>query len=112
MGKGCLSSKGTTKDTRRANHRRTSSVWDEVTPPDEEQNVSVGPQQQPPPQAEQMPLTQGNIPRIVKLLVRRLPVTSNSTQALAAGMQHMPSSLTSNQVPPIAIPKLFKLGHS
>ena len=53
-----------------------------------------------------MPLTQGDIPKIVELIVRQLPVTSNntasnSTQALAAGTQHIPSSLTSNQAPPI-----------
>ena len=55
-----------------------------------------------------MPLTQGDIPKIVELIVRQLPVTSNtasnSTQALVAGMQHMPSLLTSNQAPLIAIP--------
>ena len=56
-----------------------------------------------------MPLTQGDIPKIVELIVRQLPVTSNnttsnSTQVLAAGMQHMPFSLTSNQALLIAIP--------
>ena len=56
-----------------------------------------------------MPLTQDDIPKIVELIMRQLPVTSNnttsnSTQVLAAGMQHMPSSLTSNQAPLIAIP--------
>ena len=56
-----------------------------------------------------MPLTQGDIPKIVELIVRQLPVTSNntasnSTQALAAGTQHLPSSLTNNQAPLIAIP--------
>ena len=96
MGKGRSSSRGTTKDTRRANHQGTGSVRDEVTPRlDDEQNASVGPQQQLPPQAEQMSLTQGDIPKIVELIVRQLPVTSNaalnSTQALAAGTQHMPS---------------------
>ena len=56
-----------------------------------------------------MPLTQGDIQKIVELIMRQLPVTSNntasnSTQVLAAGMQLMPSSLTSNQAPLIAIP--------
>ena len=109
MGKGHSSSRGTTKDIHRANRRGTGSVRDKVTPRlNEEQNASVGPQQQPPPQAEQMPLTQGDIPKIVELIVRQLPVTSNttsnSTQVLAAGTQHMPSLLISNQAPLIAIP--------
>ena len=60
------------KDTCRTkySHRRTSSVRDKVTPPDEEQKISVEPQLQPPHQAEQMPLTQGDIPKIVQLIVR------------------------------------------
>ena len=110
MGKGRSPSRSTTKDTRQATHRETGSVTvrDEVTPRlDEEQNASVGLQQQPPPQAEQMLLTQGDIPKIVELIVRQLPVTSNtasnSTQALVAGMQHMLSLSTSNQAPLIAI---------
>ena len=111
MGKGRSSSRGTTKDTRQTNRQGIGSMrQDKVKPQlDEEQNASVGSQQQPPPQAEQIPLTQGDIPKIVELIMRQLPVTSNntasnSTQALAAGTQHMPSSLTNNQAPPIAIP--------
>ena len=100
--RGLLSSRGTGQGPRRSNRRRTRSVRDEETPPEGEQNISIGPQQPSSPVAEQTPLTQADIPKIVELIVRQLPVASNNSQASAANTQQTPSSLTCNQVPPIA----------
>ena len=104
--------RGISSSRGRGTHQRTISMGHVVTPQDEpEPNVNCASaglqqqqqQQQSSPLVEQLPLTQGDNPKIVELIVKQLPVTSDATQALAA-TQQIPSNSTSLQPPPTTLP--------
>ena len=79
--------------------RRTRSTRHMVTPQgDQDVDHASGSQQQPP--EEQAPLTQGDIPKIVELIVKQLPVPSNTTPATS----QMPLASTSSQAPSTTLP--------
>lgn len=91
----------------RGTRRRTRRTGHVVTPQDEPEPNANGAsglqQQQSSPPLEQLPLTQGDIPKIVELIVKQLPVASDATQA-SVTTQQIPSASTSLQAPPTTLP--------
>ena len=93
--------RGISSSSGRGTRRRTRSTRHVAVPrrtPDA--NNASGSQQQPPPTAEQLPLTQSDIPKIVELIVKQLPVSSNANQVAT---QRPPAS-TSSQAPSTTLP--------
>ena len=83
----------------RGTRRRTRSTHHVATPQgDQDVNRDNSSQQQSP--AEQAPLTQGDIPKIVELIVKQLPVPSNTTPAAS----QMPLASTSSLAPSTTLP--------
>ena len=83
----------------RGTRHRTGSTRHVVTPQgDQDVNRASGSQWQS--SAEQAPLTQGDIPKIVELIVKQLSVPSNTTPAAS----QMPLASTSSQVPLTTLP--------